>query len=202
MILRRYAIFAFLLLATAMIVGAQSSRKTTASNTRHSAAYNSMSAKLDRIAGNGERATPAPAATTISADEASAWVNEGGVKLPAGVDQVKFRSQPAVITTTARVDFDKLTAGRTSYNPLLSFFSGVHDIEVVAQASAARGQGSVHVQTLSIDGTEVPRMAMEFFVDRYLKPKYPSAGLDSNFRMPARVDTAIVGKNEVTVTQK
>lgn len=187
-------------LAICSVSYAQSSRRAWTG--KHSTAYNSMSAKLDRIALNGERSRPDPAPTSISSNEANAWVNEGGVALPAGVDQVKFRGDQSVITTTARVDFDKLTAGRTSYNPLLSFFTGVHDIEVVARASAARGQGSVHVQTLSIDGTEVPRMAMQFFVDRYLKPKYPDVGLDTSFRMPSRVDAAVVGRNEASVTQK
>jgi len=58
------------------------------------------------------------------------------------------------------------------------------------------------VQTLTIDGVQVPRMAMELFVDHYLKPKYPNVGLDTRFRMPSRVDTAIVGRDEVTLTQR
>lgn len=169
---------------------------------RHSAAYNSMSQKLDRIARNGQKAQPDPSPTSISADEANAWMNEGGVKLPTGVDQVRFRSDPGVITTNARVDFDKITASRSSYNPLLSLFSGVHDMEVVAQASGANGEASIHVQTLTLDGVQVPRMAMELFVNRYLKPKYPNVGLDSRFRMPARVDSATVGRNELSVGQK
>lgn len=183
-------------------ISLSSQSKAQPSTRNHSAAYNSVSQKLDRIARNGQQSRPDPIATRITADEASAWMNEGGVKLPAGVDQVHFRSVPGIITTNARVDFDKLTASRSSFNPLLALFSGLHQIEVVARASGVNGQATISVQTLSIDGTQVPRMAMELFVDHYLKPKYPDVGLDTRFRMPSRVDSATVGNDEVTLTQR
>ena len=183
-------------------VSLSSQTKPQPGTRNHSAAYNSMAQKLDRIARNDQQARPDPTPTRITAEEASAWMNEGGVKLPAGVDQVRFRSQPGVVTANARIDFDKFTASRASYNPLLSLFSGVHQVVVVAGAAGANGQASISVQTLTIDGVQVPRMAMELFVDHYLKPKYPNVGLDTRFRMPSRVDTAIVGRDEVTLTQR
>lgn len=191
-------IFAVALLLVAVVIPSS----TQSSTKKHSAAYLSMQKKLDAIARNGERQLSRPVSTEITAEEANAWVNEGGVPLPAGVSDVRFSSVPAVITAQTRIDFDKLTEGIRSANPLLSLFSGVHDVQVVAQASANQGIGNVRVDSMSIDGVKVPRVALEFFVNRYIKPKYPNVGLDTRFKMPARVDLAVVGTNNVTVSQK
>jgi hypothetical protein len=60
----------------------------------------------------------------------------------------------------------------------------------------------VHIQSASLDGIDIPRAALELFVNRYLKPKYPNVGLDSEFKMPDRIDTAAVGNHYVVLTQK
>jgi hypothetical protein len=81
-------------------------------------------------------------------------------------------------------------------------FSGTHDVKVTANASGTGGSGTVHVQDVEIDGITVPRIALEFFLDRYLKPKYPTIGLDSTFALPARIDNAVVGKHVLTLRQE
>lgn len=58
------------------------------------------------------------------------------------------------------------------------------------------------MDSVSLDGVEVPRFVLEMFVEKYLKPKYPNIGIDSRFALPARVDAATVGLHKVTVTQK
>ena len=83
-----------------------------------------------------------------------------------------------------------MKAGKNSYNPLLSVFSGVHDVVVTAHAYGAKGEGLVHVDSVSLDGVEVPQFVLELFVEKYLKPKYPNIGIDSRFALPARVDAA------------
>ena len=43
-------------------------------------------------------------------------------------------------------------------------------------------------------------MALEFFASRYLRPKYGNAvGMDSTFALHNRIDTAVVGVNQVTI---
>ena len=61
---------------------------------------------------------------------------------------------------------------------------------VTAHARGEHGQGFVQVDSVSIDGVEVPRFVLELFVEKYLAPKYPNIGIDSRFALPARVDTA------------
>jgi hypothetical protein len=40
------------------------------------------------------------------------------------------------------------------------------------------------------------------FVNHYIKPKHPNLGIDNRFQLPDRIDTAVVGNHELTVTQK
>jgi hypothetical protein len=100
------------------------------------------------------------------------------------------------------VDFDAFTEGRSGGNPLMQLFSGTHDVEVNANGVGIKGEGRVHINSVSIDGITVPRTALQYFVDKYVKPKYPDLGLDSTFDLPARVDSAVVGDHKLTVIQK
>lgn len=167
-----------------------------------SAAADSMQRKLDRIQSNGAQAHPRPLTTVMSEQEVNAYVASGQVQLPKGVQSVRFSGQPGVIDSVARVDFDQLTAGRGSMNPLLSMFSGVHDVAVTAHGSGSGGMGNVHIDTVALDGVTIPDFALEMFVNRYIKPKYPNLGIDNRFQLPDRIDSAVVGNHELTVTQK
>jgi hypothetical protein len=62
--------------------------------------------------------------------------------------------------------------------------------------------GYVEVQSVSLDDVEIPRFVLQVFVQKYLQPKYPNIGLNSQFALPAKVDTATVGQSKVTITQK
>ena len=165
-------------------------------------AVQSMQRKLDHIESNADAPAPDSRPTVMTEDEVNAYLNSGAVQLPKGVQRVRLEGQPGVITAHTRVDFDQITAGSRSINPLLALFSGVHDVEVTAHAHGERGVGYVHADHVYLDGVEVPQIALQFFVDRYLKPKYPDIGIDSRFEMPDRIDSAAVGQHQVSVVQK
>jgi hypothetical protein len=84
----------------------------------------------------------------------------------------------------------------------MSLFSGVHQVTADAHAQGASGIGQIHIDSVSLDGVAVPRMALEYFVDRYIHPKYPDLGIDSRFKLPNRIDRADVGSHEVTIVQR
>jgi len=161
-----------------------------------------MKQKLRHIESNGRSAHPDQTPTVITEQEVDAYLASDEVALPNGVRSVKLEGQPGVITGTAQVDFDRIREGSRSSNPLLSIFSGVHEVVVIAHAYGAARQGYVHVDSVSLDGVEVPRFVLELFVEKYLQPKYPELGLDSRFALMDRVDTATVGEHKLTVTQK
>ncbi len=167
----------------------------------NSAPVASFERKLQHVQSNGAQLHPDPSTTEFSEQEINAYFASGNVKLPIGVQSVVFQEQPGMVIGTSRVDFDQLKAGKNSYNPLLSIFSGLHEVVVTTHAYGAKGEGLVHVDSVSLDGVEVPQFVLELFVEKYLRPKYPNIGLDSRFALPARVDAATVGLHRVTVTQ-
>lgn len=162
----------------------------------------SFERKLEHLQNNGAQPQPDLSPTEFSEQEINAYFGSGSVKLPVGVQSVVFQEQPGIVIGTSRVDFDQLKAGKNSYNPLLSIFSGLHDVVVTAHAYGARREGFVHVDSVSLDGVEVPQFVLELFVEKYLKPKYSNIGIDSRFELPARVDAATLGLHRVTITQK
>jgi hypothetical protein len=177
-------------------------RKPEPQHDNHSAEYRAMEQKIAYLKQNAAKPHPDPKPTEITEGEANAYFNEGGVKLPKGVSHVRLASSPGTIDGHAEVDFEALTQGKTSSNPLLSLFSGTHDIHVVAQASGVNGVGTIRAQSVSLDGVEVPQMLLQLFVQHFLTPKYPNVGITSTFMLPLRIDTAVVDTGHVRLTQK
>jgi hypothetical protein len=162
----------------------------------------SMQAKINYIEQNARKNPPTQTPTVMTEEEVNAYLASGRVQLPQGVNKVRLQGQSGKVDAFLTVDFDKIREGQQSSNPLLGLFSGVHDVAVETDASGAGGQGKVHVRSASLDGTEIPHMALEYFVDKYITAKYPNIGMDSQFQLPDRIDTAAVGYHKVTVTQK
>jgi hypothetical protein len=162
----------------------------------------SLQRKLDHIQENAKSAQPDQTPTVMTEEEINDYFAAGRVKLPQGVKRVTFQGQSGMLTGLAVVDFEEIRAGQQSSNPWLSIFSGTHNVRVESDAVGSGGQGKIHVRAVSIDGIDVPRMALEFFISKYLKPKYPNVGMDSEFSLPGRIDVAIIGYHKLTVTQK
>lgn len=162
----------------------------------------SLQAKLDYIQQNGKRAHPDQRPTVMTEEEINDYMASGRVKLPQGVKKVTFEGESGMMTGVATVDFDEIRAGQRSSNPLLSIFNGTHLVRVEADAAATGGVAKVHVRTVSLDGYNIPRGMLEYFIDKYLKPKYPNVGMDSTFQLTDKIDTATIGYHKLTVTQK
>lgn len=177
-------------------------RPASSTEAAYRAAADSADKKLRHIESNGTKTSPDQTPTVITEREINAYMAENRVQLPKGVKKVRFSGSQGTVTTDATVDFDEVTAGARSANPLMSLFSGVHEVQVVSHARANGGEGRVHIDSVSIDGVGVPRVALEYFVNKYIKPRYPDLGLDSRFELPDRIDTATVGDHVLTITQK
>jgi len=184
-----------------LTVGAAPTGQQQQSGASHRLAE-SMQAKLDHIRENGERQHPDQTPTVLTEDEINDYFASGKVQLPQGVKKVKLEGRSGVVNGFLNVDFEEIRAGQRSSNPLLSIFTGRHDVQLEADAAASGGIGKVHARRVSIDGIDVPRMALEFFVQKYVTPKYPNVGIDSEFKLPSRIDIATVGYHKLTITQK
>lgn len=175
------------------------------SSSQHSSGHrlaDSMQTKLDHIQENGEQDHPDQAPTVMTEEEVNDYIAAGRITLPQGVKKLRMEGRSGVVTAFLNVDFDEIRAGQNSSNPMLSLFSGQHDVRVEADAAGSGREGRVHVREVTIDGFSVPRMALEYFVSKYITPKYPNVGIDSQFQLPNKIDMAAVGYHKVTVTQK
>jgi hypothetical protein len=188
----------YLLLVLAVLFPRPLSSQSNAQSTLVAA----MEKKLDHIQTNGILPHPDSTPTEFTQDEINAYFASGKIELPAGVQSVRFAAEPSVVTATTQVDFDKLRAGQSSMNPLLAVFTGVHSAVVAAHAHGAAGFGYVHVDSVELDGVEIPHFALQLFVEKFLQPKYPEVGLDSKFALPNRIDTATVKSRSLALVQK
>lgn len=159
-----------------------------------------MQRKLEQLQQNAVTATPG--AIEFSENEINAWMKSKYVRLPDGVKSVRFRGAPGIVVTMARVNFDAIAGNRRPSNPLLNIFKGEHGVFAIAHARGTDGEGSVDIDSVELDGVEVPRFVLQLFVDRYLKPKYPNLGLNSRFPLPARIATASVATHKLVLVQK
>ena len=168
----------------------------------HSATFHSMQQKVSYLKHNAAMAHPDSRPTEITEAEANAYFDEGAVKLPKGVSKVHLASQPGMLDGHAQIDFAEIMQGKGSSNPLLSLFSGTHDVHLLAQAGGASGSGIIRVQTVAIDDIEVPQMALQFFAQHYITPRYPNVGVTSSFKLPLRIDSAVVEAGRVRLVQR
>ncbi len=198
----RVLLATFLLLGSATLLSQQTPPPASGTQAMYVAQANSCQHKFDHIRQNGSKAKPDQTPTVFTEGEINAWLSSGNAQLPQGVKKLQLRGEPGVVRATAYVDFDAITASKRPSNPLLYMFRGTHEVQATAHASGSGGQGQVHVDSVSIDGVNVPRMALEFFVEKYVTPKHPDIGIDSRFKLPNRIDTATVGDRRLIVTQK
>lgn len=175
---------------------------SAASKPAHVSTASSMDRKLAHIRANGKLAHPNQTPTVITEQEVNAYLASGAVKLPAGVQSVKLIGETGIVNGTAQVDFDKVREGIHSSNPLLSIFSGMHEVQVATHAYGESGIGYVHVDLVSLDGVEVPHFVLELFVEKYVTPRNTQIGLDSKFKLSDRIDSAMVGEHQLAVVQK
>ncbi len=94
---------------------------------------------------------------------------------PPGVSRIRLKFRPARPQGSLRVDFGKLKAAfGGSGNPLVDYFlQGVHTLEVDGTFISSGGTARFTLQTVTLDGVTLPRMVVDFLIERYLKPSYP-----------------------------
>jgi hypothetical protein len=200
--------FTILLVASVIFIikeGPASAQPPSAAQTNSTSGHrlaDSMQIKLDHIRQNGEQSRPNQMPTVMTEEEVNDYMASDHIELPKGVTKLRFEGRSGVVTAFLNVDFDEIRGGQKSPNPMLALFSGRHDVRVEAAASGSGGQGKVSVHDVMIDGFSVPRVALEYFVSKYITPKYPNIGIDSEFQLPNKIDLAAVGYHKLTVTQK
>jgi hypothetical protein len=177
-------------------------QQTSSSSSAETQAADSFQRKLDHIEQNAAKDSPDERPTVVTEAEVNAYFAQRRLKLPDGVKLVKFDLQPGIVNALTRVDFDEITKSRRSWNPLLALFTGVHDAQVIAHAHGSAGRVQVHVDSVLLDGVNVPRVALQLFIEKFVNPKFPAVRLDGDYKLPAKIDTVNIGTHESIVTQR
>jgi hypothetical protein len=181
---------------------AQQAPPASGTEAMYQAAARSAQHKFDHIRENAARAHPDTRPTTLTENEIDSWLSSPRAELPQGVKKLQVRGDGGTIHADALVDFDAITAGRRASNPLLSMFRGTHQVQADAHAEGGGGEGRIHIDSVSLDGVEIPHIALEYFVEKYVQPKHPEIGIDTTFRLPARIDAALIGSHQLTLIQR
>jgi hypothetical protein len=182
--------------------GVVASQRSNAASSSETEAADSFQRKIDHIQENSKRETPDDAPIVITQNEVNAYFAQRRLKMPDGVKSVVFQFHPGKVVALTHVDFEEITKERHSWNPLLALFSGVHDAEVVAHAKGNSGRAQVYVDSVTLDGVNVPRVALELFIEKFVNGKYPNVRLDGQYKLPAKLDTVTIGEGQSTVTQR
>jgi hypothetical protein len=166
------------------------------------AAADAMQRKIDFIKSNADAASVDQRPTVFTQSEINAYFADHRVRTPDGVKAARFVLGRAQVTAYARIDFDQITEPARSRNPLLSIFSGTHDVQVLCDASGSGGMTHVNIRSVMLDGVSIPRMALQMFIEKWVNPKYPTIRLDGDYKLPARIDTVTIEQRSGIVTQK
>jgi hypothetical protein len=116
---------------------------------------------------------------TVSETEANSYLKYRGPEfLPKGVDEPEIHfAGPDKISGAALVDFNQLNQGRANSNTwaagLLSYIlSGKQHVAATTTVTSADGQARVAIDSVSIGGTEVPQVLINFLLQNYVQPRY------------------------------
>src|ERR1051325_2401295 len=123
-----------------------SATPTSAQHTSGHRLADSLQTKLDHIQQNGEQEHPDQAPTAMTEEEVNDYIAAGRITLPRGVNKLRMEGRSGIVTAFLNVDFDEIREGQSSSNPMLSLFSGQHDVRVEADAAGSGREARVHVR--------------------------------------------------------
>lgn len=159
--------------------------------------------KLEHIQKNAAEKRPSTTPTILREDEVNAYFAERRLKIPEGVESVRFELHADEVIGYTTVDFEKFRKGKPDSDPLLAIFDGVHDCEVTARADqSANGKVRVSIEKVKLDGVRIPKIVLEMFIERFVNPKFPKVGLDRTYDLPARIDKATIEEHQGRIVQR
>lgn len=204
--LRNFGVSLVLLTGALPLVGhrplfARSAKSSVSTSQTETEAADAFQKKLDYLQENAKHDVPDERPTVVPENEVNAYFAQRRLKLPDGVKSVRFQFQPGKVIALTRVDFEEITKEHHSWNPLLALFSGIHDAEVVAHAEGHNGLAQVDVDSVTLDGVSVPRIALEMFIERFVQKKFPSVRLDGQYKLPEKLNNVTIADRQSTVTQ-
>jgi hypothetical protein len=151
-------------------------------------AYQSAARKFALIE---EDRAPAGARIWISVQELNAYAAVGALEVvPKGLRSPRLVLGQGSATAYARVDLLKVQELKGSPpNPLLAWFlSGERPLEIKARIQSGQGRATVYLDEMSLSGVRARGVVLDFLVQNFLLPFYPTAAIGRPFALKHRVD--------------
>ena len=79
---------------------------------------------------------------------------------------------------------------------------GMHTVGVEGTFSGSDGVGEFQLERVTLDGFTLPRTVVEYLIEHYLRPRYPTAAISRPFRLPYSLDQVTVEAGSVLLKGK
>ena len=161
--------------------------------------YAAAKEKFDRIESGKLRSG---SRVVLSFGELNAWVAR---EAPAGVRNPRVQVPAREIAIgNALIDFGKLerNAGRKPGWLMSKLLDGERPVSVTARIRSAGGHATVDIQKVEISGITIDGRTLDFLIENFLMPMYPSAAISRPFEMGHRIDRLDVAPAAVAVVLK
>jgi hypothetical protein len=161
--------------------------------------YDSVRRKFDLI--ESDRAARG-ARVEITAPELNAYVQrEVAQAAPAGVRNPRVDLGRQTATGSALVDFGKLQRANGQQPGWLmgKLLDGERPVRVTAAIRSGGGTATVDVQRVEISGIAIEGRMLDYLIDNFLLPRYPSAAIGRPFELGHNIDRLDVQPGAVGV---
>lgn len=161
--------------------------------------YENARRKLDLI--EGERLAAGKRVQLTGAELNAYLARELLADLPAGVRQPRLELGAQAATGSALIDFGKLrrAQGKAPGWLLGRLIDGERPVRVTAAIRSSGGAATVDVESVEISGVVLDGKALDFLIEHFLLPQYPTAAIGRPFELGHRIDRLEVRPNAVTV---
>jgi hypothetical protein len=159
--------------------------------------YLSAKRKLDSIE-HGR--APAGSQVVLTPAELNAWVQaEVPEIVPEGVRNPKVELGNETAVGYAMVDFLKLRHARGTKSGWLmrKLLEGERPVKVSAKIVSANGKATVDVERVEISGQGISGGPLDFLIDNFLLPLYPTAKIGEPFELGHGLERLMVKPHEV-----
>lgn len=161
--------------------------------------YLSAKQKFDQIQNDHLRAG---SRIVLSSNELNAYVEREVPMVTGGVRNPHLELVgPQVVRGTALIDFARLerSQGQSPGWLMSKLLEGERPVSVTARIRSADGRATVDVQSVAISGVEIDGRMLDFLIQNFLLPLYPTAAVGRPFELAYHIERLDVQPSGVGV---